>query len=164
MFEDVPLEALRELCSRAPEVRFGARALLMKQGDVAQDALLLVDGRLRMYVQAGDTARALASVRPGEVFGEEGLYLRGAERAVTVMASVDSTCLLLSPDLLDSLAQNHAVVAVEQHLLRAQSRRIRRSTDKIRKAWDKAKRIQERAQRGPSLKERLGGWFRKGRS
>jgi CRP-like cAMP-binding protein len=162
MFSGVPPEALRELTLAAPLVQFKRDAMVLKQGEPAADALLVVSGRLRMYVSAGGTLRALGTIRPGEVFGEEGIYCKGSRRSITVVAREDTQCLLLTPAVLRDRPGGEALVAVERHLLRVLSRRIRRSGKGMRDAWKETRQAQAEGEPAPGLRERLLGLFRKG--
>ncbi len=162
MFNGVDPRSLQELSLAAPLVQFKRNAMVLKQGDAAGDAFLLLSGRLRMYVSAGGTLRALGTVRPGEVFGEEGIYCRGARRSITVVAREDSQCLLLTPDVLRERPGAEALAAIERHLLRVLSRRIRRSGKSMRDAWKETRKAASAGEEAPNLRERLLGLFRKG--
>jgi len=161
IFQGVPRASLEELCVHAPLVQFPDEALVIRQGEPADNALLLVDGRLRVYVKAGDSLHKLGSVRPGDVFGEEGLYLRGSDRTTTVVARQPSQCLLLTHDLLERGAARPALLAVERQLLRVLSRRIRRSDHNIRKAWQESQRARAEGRKSPALRDRLRSLFRR---
>lgn len=163
MFQDVPRGDLHKLVSMTQPTQFDKDALVMKQGEPANMALLLVEGRLRSYVLAGGTLRPLGSIRPGEIIGEEALFDDRTPRSSTVLAVTHSECLLFNVDLLLSGGDNRAVIAVERHMLRVMSRRIQRTNKNIKQAWQEAHRAQGEGAEGPTLRDRLHGLFRGGK-
>jgi CRP-like cAMP-binding protein len=65
--------------------RFDAGAIIYREGDVAAQAFLVQEGRVRVFKAVGSMERSLRVVRPGEVFGESAL-LAGSTRPATAIA------------------------------------------------------------------------------
>ena len=135
LFKSVPRQALVELCGLAPPVRFAQGATLFRQGDPADVALLLVEGRLVVSVRVQAVVRQVGDVRPGEIVGETALFQQQGRRSATVVASEPSVALQISWYLLERARGNPAVVALEQHLLGALVRRIRKTNQAIQSEW-----------------------------
>lgn len=71
---------------------------IVTQGDVADHFFVLVEGRVTVSQRGPDgQQQALATLGPGEYFGETGL-LRGAPRNATVAATADGPVTLLRTD------------------------------------------------------------------
>lgn len=135
LFRSVPRPALRELVSLAPPTRFGAGHAVFEEGAPADVALLLLSGRLVASVGTGDNAKQVGDIRPGEIVGEQGLFIPGGQRSARVVAAEPSVALLVTPELMDHAARNPAIVALEQHLLGTLARRIRATNQAIQMAW-----------------------------
>ncbi len=135
MFSGVPRARLDAFADKLRSVEVNAGQRLFSQGEVADAAWLLVEGRLVVTVQADAESRTIGDVRPGELLGETALYLPGGRRSATVTASTASTALRLDPAGLDAMADNPAVVALERQLLGVMSRRLRSTNLAIQRAW-----------------------------
>ena len=135
VFRDVPQKALSELCILAPPVNFPIGATVFEQGKTSDVALLLINGRLDVEVESRGQRREVGQVHPGELVGEQALFSRGGERSATVRASTASSCLLLSPEVMEQAQSNPAIMAIERHLLATLARRIRRTNQEIQKIW-----------------------------
>ncbi len=159
MFQDVPRGDLHAFVALTQPIQFDKDALVMKQGEPASMALLLVEGRLRSYVLAGGTLRPLGSIRPGELVGEEALFDDRTPRSSTVLAVSHSECLLFNTDLLLKGGDNKAAIAIERHMLRVMSRRIQRTNKNIKQAWEEARQAEAAGAQGPTLRDRLQGLF-----
>jgi CRP-like cAMP-binding protein len=135
LFRSVPRDALRDLVSLAPPTRFAAGMDVFEEGAPADVALLLIQGRLVASVGQGDSAKQVGDIRPGEIVGEQGLFVPGGLRSAKVIAAEHSTALLVTPELMDHASRNPAIVALEQHLLGTLARRIRGTNQAIQLAW-----------------------------
>lgn len=163
VFRGVPRGELRALLSMASTTQFPVDSVVLREGDLADDALLVLSGRLRASVRAGHRVRQLGSVRPGEVIGEGALFMGRSRRNATVTATEPSECLLITRDLLIRGGTNAGLVAIEKHLLRVMSRRIRRTNKAILELWHGAQRDEDKGQRGPRLRDRIRGLFKEPR-
>ena len=162
LFRTVQRAALNDLVALAPPVHFNRGDRIFETGANADVALLLISGRLVASVGEGKDARTLGDIRPGEIVGEQGLFIPGGQRSATVMAADVSSALLLSPQVMDHAARNPAIVAIEQHLLGTLARRIRSTNQAIQQAWKveaPAGPVADTAPRKRTLRERLASLF-----
>ena len=163
MFASVPRSDLEDLLRRAPSQQHARGTALFQQGDAAEDAVLLVDGMLGVSVQVGSLSRQVGSVRPGEIAGEQGLFVRGGVRNALVVATQPSVTLRLTPGLLQAARGNAAVVALEQQLIATLARRVRSTNLAIQKAWKEEARLRSTQQpatpNAPTFRDRLMSLF-----
>ena len=158
MFRSVSRSDLSELCALAPPTTFKQGHVLFRQGQPADVALLVIEGRLIAEVSGGEAVKTVGDIRAGEIVGERALFSRGGRRSATVSAAEGSRCLLLSWDSMERGSHNAAIVSIERHLLGSLSRRIRSTNGVIQQAWKEADKIErnEENQTGPStLRDRL---------
>lgn len=135
VFRTVPRAEIEALVALAPPQEFHPHSVVFRQGDVADTALLVVDGRLEATVEAGGTIRRVGEVGPGEVVGEQALFHPQARRSATVSALQPSRCLVISRDLMESASDNHAMIALETYLMGSLARRIRSTNRTLLQAW-----------------------------
>ena len=162
LFKTVPRSALQELCIIAPPVEFQSGAKVFGQGDSADVALLVIDGELQACVEADGTERVVGSIKSGEIVGEQALFVAHGRRTATVRAVAKCSCLILSPQVVDTAAENPAIIALETHLLGSQARRIRNTNLTIRKAWKdetEGGSSSDGRKKKTSLVQRLGSLF-----
>jgi CRP-like cAMP-binding protein len=163
LFRSVPRPALEELLTLAPPTRIAIGQAVFDEGASADVALLLIRGRLVASVGSGGHAKQVGDIRPGEIVGEQGLFVPGGRRSARVMAAEPSTALLLTAELMDHAARNSAIVALEQHLLGTLARRIRATNQAIQLAWKSdplpSKATHTPAPKAPTLRERLSALF-----
>ncbi len=160
LFRSVPEDELRKLCVLAPPVQFRRGVTVFQQGDVADVALLIIEGQLTASVQAGAALKRVGDIRPGEIVGETALYMQRSQRNATVTADRDSTCLLISPDVMNRASGNQALVAIERHLLGSLARRIRGTNQAIKQIWKAEKTDKPTTEKTPmTLGQRLKSFF-----
>jgi ABC-type bacteriocin/lantibiotic exporter with double-glycine peptidase domain/CRP-like cAMP-binding protein len=93
---------LTESCDR---VEFSFGQVVVRQGDAADSAYVLVEGRARVVRRKEDGQEVvLGSLRPGDVFGEIALLKHG-QRTATVRASGDVVVLRLPRDRFERLIE-----------------------------------------------------------
>lgn len=134
-FRSIPPDQLAELERMAARVHFGLGQPVFRQGEPADHALLLLDGRFSVSVDTDRGPRAVGDVWPGEVVGESGLFLPGSVRNANVLAEVDSVALLIDQDFLDKARGTRALCLAQRHLMATSARRIRATNLAMRKAW-----------------------------
>jgi ATP-binding cassette subfamily B protein len=106
-FRFVPADRAKWLCSLLREEHFEFGEIIVRQGDDADACYILCSGRARVVKQTeqGDEI-ALASLRPGDEFGEQAL-IGGGVRNATVRCSTAVDVLRLDrKDFLPLLAQH----------------------------------------------------------
>jgi CRP-like cAMP-binding protein len=135
LFREVERKDLEKIAMLCQLIQFPAGQIIYAQGSDAQDAMILVSGKLEVSVRTTISHRHLGEIHPGEIFGEQGLFHSGGQRNATVIANKDSACLLVTPSLMRETWNNQAVVALEKHLIATMARRIRNTNLVIQKVW-----------------------------
>lgn len=131
----VAREEIDWLLERSPPVEYPPGRLILKHGEAADAALMVVYGELTVSVPAADGERVLGSAGPWDVVGETALYAPERPRSATVRAARDSACLVVGQGLLREGRDNAAVVAIEYHLLHTLTERIRVTNQALHEAW-----------------------------
>jgi CRP-like cAMP-binding protein len=118
------LSQLGELESYAPGEE------VVQQGTMGDALYLVLSGRVEVF--AGDSARALASLGPGEFFGEMSL-VEPALRSATVRAAVALEVFRLPHLAVARLCEEDPVLMnrLLVHVVRALSQRLRHSNDLV---------------------------------
>ncbi len=108
--------------------RFEAGTPIVRQGDTASAFYLILSGEVTHAAEADGAATVLATLGPGEVFGEMAL-LDDGPRSSSVTATVPTRCALLSRwDFREELRRSPEVAI---RLLAILSRRIRRLDERL---------------------------------
>lgn len=125
-FKTTDPAAVRALLAIAPLVNFAADTIVYRQGEpIRPEALLVVTGRVRVFIEQGGARRNVGDIWPGEFIGEAGLFSGGDVRSANVVCGAPSACLLITRELLREHAGQPALVALEQHLTTVMVKRIR---------------------------------------
>ncbi len=161
LFRDVSSSALMQLCSVAPPVQYEAGVEVFRQGDPADSALLVVEGRLIASIQGSGGEKIVGDSKAGEIVGETALFAQEMRRGATVMAAEPSRCLVVNRQLLDKMDRNEAMAAIERHLLGTMARRIRKTNQTMQMVWKEMTPSEPTEPLdAPSLLERLGSLFK----
>lgn len=158
LFRTVPPKYLKAFVKQVKLRRYEEGQEVFLQGDPADRAMLVVEGRLVSIV--GD--KPVGEISVGEVVGETALFVRGGQRNATVRAKEPTRCLVITRELLAGSADNPAVVAIERHLLGSLARRIRSTNLNIQRVWkDLASEAPaaSAAAAAPTIRDRLRGLF-----
>jgi CRP/FNR family cyclic AMP-dependent transcriptional regulator len=131
MFKGVPEVSLAELVRLAPIVRFKEGDAVFRQGDTADVALLVLSGGMTASVAVEGGKKTLGEIAPGELIGEQALFISMGKRSATVMATELSQCLIISPQVIDQAYRNPAVVSLELKLLGSLVIRIRQTNESL---------------------------------
>jgi CRP-like cAMP-binding protein len=124
-----------EVLQQSPPIEYGAGQSIFRQGEPADAALLVVHGELAVFVATDEGERRVGTVGPWDVVGETALYAPDHPRSASVRAGRDSTCLVITHDMLKNGRDNGVVAALEYHLLHTMSHRIRVTNEAIHDAW-----------------------------
>ena len=127
-FSVLPPEGLETLLELVVPVRAEKGELVIRQGDESGRMYIVVEGRLRAYVEGGDDGHAdSAYFRRGDFFGARSI-VRGGPRGATVEALEPSQLLALGPALLRRLlaAYPELRTRVEQRVAQYDYRRVAR--------------------------------------
>lgn len=117
----------------APPVSFRQGAVLLRQGEAAIGAFLVVSGRCRVEVVAEGRMAVVGYIGAGEVAGELGLFTKGARRSATVVAEQPVEALILMPSLLHEPVARPVMAALERRTLANMAERVRTSTATYRR-------------------------------
>ncbi|MCA9598958.1 MAG: Crp/Fnr family transcriptional regulator [Myxococcales bacterium] len=108
--------------------RFSGGEVLFTEGEVAREAFLLQEGRVRLIKKVGAVERSLRVLRPGDLFGESAL-LQGANRNSTAVALSDGVALALDHATFQHVLTSNS--AVGMRVLQQLVRRLRDAEDQI---------------------------------
>jgi CRP-like cAMP-binding protein len=108
--------------------QFLAGEAVFREGEPAQDAFLLQEGRVRLLKRVRMVERSLMVLKPGDLFGESAL-LDAAARNSTAVALTDGVALALDQGTFRSLLVNYPSVAIR--VMEQLVRRVRDAEDQI---------------------------------
>lgn len=108
--------------------QFLAGEAIFREGEPAQDAFLLQEGRVRLLKRVRMVERSLMVLKPGDLFGESAL-LDAAARNSTAVALTDGVALALDQGTFRSLLVNYPSVAIR--VMEQLVRRVRDAEDQI---------------------------------
>jgi CRP/FNR family transcriptional regulator, cyclic AMP receptor protein len=108
--------------------RFAAGEVIFEAESPATEAYLLQEGRVRLIKRSGSSERSIRVVRPGDIFGEQGL-VAGVTRTSTAVALVESAAIVLDPGTFEHLLAGNP--AVGMRVLSQLIRRLREAEDQI---------------------------------
>jgi CRP/FNR family cyclic AMP-dependent transcriptional regulator len=108
--------------------RFAAGEALFREGDAANEAFLLQEGRIRLLKRVRTVERSLIVLKPGDLFGESAL-IDSAARNSTAVALSEGTTLVLDRTTFRPLLEHHPSIAIR--LLEQLTRRVRDAEDQI---------------------------------
>lgn len=108
--------------------KFAAGETLFRENEIAGDAFLLQDGRVRLIRRIRHVERSLMVLKPGDLFGESAL-LDSAARNSTAVALTDGVALALDRATFRSMLVNYPAVAIR--VMEQLVRRVRDAEDQI---------------------------------
>jgi CRP/FNR family cyclic AMP-dependent transcriptional regulator len=108
--------------------RFQAGELLFSDGDAANEAFLLQEGRVRLLKRVGAVERSLRVLQPGDLFGESAL-MPGTPRNSTAVALSEGSALVLDHETFRHVLRSNP--AVGSRVLEQLIRRLRDAEDQI---------------------------------
>ncbi len=111
-----------------PRLTFGPGSVIMREGDPGDAAYMIVSGHCRAYRATAGGPETLATMGPGEVFGEMALLL-DEPRAASVEATDDVTVLVLDKK---TMAEGLGVDGWTGSLVRALAQRFRDLEQQVR--------------------------------
>ncbi len=133
LFAGLDADDLRYVLRVARRLEFAPGALLMRQGQAADSALILEGGRVGIVSQLpGGGEAVIAELGPGSVLGEMALLDSGV-RSANVIAREPTACLSMERDAFRLLiAQgNRAVLAINHRITLGLCQRLRELNGKI---------------------------------
>jgi len=108
LLKPLPTEAIKMLANEVELKEFATGSTIVKQGDEGGSLFALVSGLVDVYIKnpGDDEERRMASLHPGEVFGEMSL-LTGAQRGATVKAVTSVNAVEVRKTDLQSILEQH---------------------------------------------------------
>ena len=131
--EALSSDQLEELASEAQIVPYPAGSAVVSQGDAGDSLFVVAGGRVEVSVHApgGGPERSLATLGPGDYFGEMSL-LTGAPRSATIRAAQEVGLVVLRKDALRPLLV--ADPTVPERLSKTLARRQAERDDALHRA------------------------------
>jgi CRP-like cAMP-binding protein len=129
LFSEVPLHHLRELARFAHSERFQAGEAIVKMGDPGSTLYVVVTGQVNVVrgQPAGDDV-VLATLGPGEFFGELSIF-DGEKRSATVVAIEETETVTLGRfDIVRAVSHNPQI---SLSLLKSLSARLRETSARL---------------------------------
>ncbi len=129
IFADLEPATLQRLAGELRRRRFRRGEAIFHLGDPGDALFLIVSGAVKISLPTEDGGEAiLATLRPGEIFGELAL-LDGAPRSASAAAMEPTEVLVLARSRFEELVE--AVPAMRTALLRTLAAEIRRLTEQV---------------------------------
>ena len=112
LFSNLDAKVLRGIAAIASERKFKAGEYLMKQGESGIGLFMILEGKVRIEKSdASGRNVELAENGPGDILGEMTVF-DGAPRSASVIASEETSCLVLASWEFNAFLKTHTDVAL----------------------------------------------------
>jgi CRP-like cAMP-binding protein len=150
VFKGLPRHEVETLAARLETVHVEAGGTIVRQGAPADKFFIIVDGEVDVLREEspGQAAKKVASLKPGQFFGEMAL-LTGEKRAATVVAATDVDLFTLDKTGFHDVMVGNPAIAVDISTILSERRAALEQAE-----GDLTARFQPTASRG-ELKERI---------
>jgi len=129
LFERLNPKFIKGIAGICTERTFKPGEYLMKQGENGIGLLILLSGKVRIEkTDSSGKAVELAENGPGDIMGEMAVF-DGAPRSASVVAGVETTCLVLASWEFNAFLKAHPEVALD--LLPIVVKRFRETNDAL---------------------------------
>jgi CRP/FNR family transcriptional regulator, cyclic AMP receptor protein len=128
VFASADEEDVKHVATVATEKRFSTGEILIREGAVGSDVFLMISGRCEVRRQVGKREKVLATLEPGQFFGEMAV-LSPDPRTATVAAVADVRVLLLSAWEFQLALQDNAALA--SHIAKVLAQRLRDAEEEL---------------------------------
>jgi len=115
LFDGIGERGIRYLVSHCDRVAFDSGDSLVSSGDQSADIYVLTSGYVEVIVERGERKIAVATLGPGDLFGEISLLLKTG-RSASVSALSTGECFRISEAVLNELLAGNAAVAAQIYL------------------------------------------------
>ena len=122
LFGELSQDQMRLLAFGAERMRFNSGRTVFRQGDSADCAYVVAQGRIGFYRQSGDQTVAAGAAGPGAVVGEIALFT-ATNRDRTAVADDDLELLRINRSLFQRMLSEYPEIAVDLHARLSQSLR-----------------------------------------
>lgn len=127
LFANIETSKLKLLAFTSERVVFKAGEELFHQGEIGQEAYILMEGTADVIVDTADGPMVVAQVGKNDFVGEIAI-LCDVPRTATVRATSDLTTLMISKDLFFRLVTEFPQMAVE--IMRVLAQRVQQTTQR----------------------------------
>ena len=127
LLADLGDDTLRDLARTARLVAFAPGESIIRQNEPATEAFALITGEARVTKDIHGASVMIASLAPGDIFGEIGLMINGT-RTANVIAGVQSECIAIPKATWTDLVNDNDELALQ--LLRIAVKRLAELADK----------------------------------
>ncbi len=129
LFENLSQKSLKGIAGIATERSFKEGEALMKQGEDGIGLFIILTGKVRIEKtdSSGRTVE-IAENGPGDIMGEMTVF-DGAPRSASVVATMETICLVLASWEFNSFLKSHPEIAID--LLPIVVRRFRETNDAL---------------------------------
>ena len=137
LFEGLPDTALRELAERAERRTLSAEETFIRQGDAADSLFLILDGKVKVYLDDGSGKKLVVDVRrSGHYVGE--MMLDDKPRSASVRAMEPTEVAVVSRDDFKAFLLKHPEVALQviRNLIRLTRSQNVRTVEDVRTRAD----------------------------
>lgn len=129
LFEHLNPKFIKGIAGICTERTFKPGEYLMKQGEDGIGLLIILSGKVRIEkADSSGKSVEIASNGPGDIMGEIAVF-DGAPRSASVVADVETTCLVLASWEFNAFLKAHPEVALE--LLPIVVKRFRETNDAL---------------------------------
>jgi CRP-like cAMP-binding protein len=142
MFAEIEPAKLKLLAFMSERVAFDPGKQLMRQGDPADAAYLIIDGEAEVIVETPSGPVTVATLGPNEIVGEMGI-LCNAPRSATVCAKDRLITLRISKEPFLRMVREFPNMAV--FIMQELAHRVESTNDQLHGALNEVKRLREQA-------------------
>ncbi|MEA2640616.1 MAG: hypothetical protein QOF51_2010 [Chloroflexota bacterium] len=134
-----------EICRLVQAHHYCQGQVLFRQGDASHDLYLVVDGRIKVYIEHPEGDELVAHFEGGEILGEMAL-LTGHPRSASAVAVADSRLLVIPKEDFD------AYLADNVHVLREIAKML---ADRQARTNARLSAVGESGRQGPAQREQV---------
>lgn len=129
LFSSLPHKELTELATWSSRISYKKGYVMVSEGTAGRGLYVLIHGKAKVSVRAGNKEKVVATLGPLDFFGEMSLIER-APRSSSVIALEDTDCLFLDSDMfLQKMSARPKMMIV---LLKTICRRLRKLLQELR--------------------------------
>ena len=110
VFRALDAERIDRLSRRMKMLMFGPDETILRQGDPGDSLYVVRSGKVAVQMGAGISPKELATLGPGQFFGEMSL-MTGASRAATVVAKSDVECYVVDKEAFQEIVREKPELA-----------------------------------------------------
>jgi CRP-like cAMP-binding protein len=128
-FEALPDRDLLQIVGASVNLVWPAGSVVFQQGAHAEALYIVLSGRIRIFAQAGEKEIDVASIGPGDYFGELAL-LREETHSKTAEASEESELMVIPEGSFQRLLASDSALA--EHVSQKMERRLQANVESLK--------------------------------